>query len=130
MNLTCLLPCICTGSSGVFSHTVKEYELWMYMTNIYTLTVTAQHHDSRKCVSISSSFRVFGHQEQYFCSANMINTRTLPQPQQGGHLEFIAVGKGKSFKCRIYEQNNMSTPLYEMFPCKLKYTLVSCCFFL
>ena len=43
---------------------------------------------------------MFGHQEGYWCSLNMINTGTSPIPQ-GGSLEFIKVGKANEFKYKI-----------------------------
>ena len=43
---------------------------------------------------------MFGHQENYFCSLNMINTRTS-QLSQGESLEFISVGKATNFTCKI-----------------------------
>ena len=43
---------------------------------------------------------MFGHQEKYFCSANIINTGT-EAIRNGGYVEFVSVGKAKHFKCKI-----------------------------
>ena len=43
---------------------------------------------------------MFGRQENYYCSLNLINTGTSPIPQ-GGSLEFISVGKTQEFTCKI-----------------------------
>ena len=56
---------------------------------------------------------MLGHQENYFCSLNMINTG-IPQ---GGSLEFISVGKAKEFTCKI--DNG------PMQPCKLIFDMTT-----
>ena len=74
--------------------------MWKLNTEKYFLNVTAVHNDTGDNVTLSGAFRVFGHQEKYFCSLNMINTGTSPIPE-GESLEFISVGKATNFTCKI-----------------------------
>ena len=74
--------------------------MWKQNSNIYSLYVTATDPNTNDSVILNGSFRVFGHQEKYFCSLNMINTGTSPIPKEGS-LEFISVGKAKEFTCEI-----------------------------
>ena len=69
---------------------------------MYTLHIEAVDPNTDESVTLSGSFRVFGHQEMYFCSANMVNIGTQPL-HNGGYMyvEFISVGKGARFKCYI-----------------------------
>jgi hypothetical protein len=86
-------------SSGFFTRKLTVAELWTHMRSQYTLNVEAIHTNSGETVTLSGKFRVLGHQEKYFCSANMVNTGT--QPIREGYLEFIAVGKGRKFNCTL-----------------------------
>ena len=92
--------CVCAGSSGSFLHTVTSYEVFQHGTNKYFLDVTAVDPSNGDSVTLRGAFRVFGYQEKYLCSLNMINTGTSPIPQ-GGSLEIISVGKATNFKCKI-----------------------------
>ena len=92
--------CVDTGSSGFFSRTFTYDEVWKHGTKRYFLHVEATHPNTNKTVTLIGSFRVFGHQEKYFCSFNMINTGTKLLPQQGS-LEFIRVGSAQNFTCKI-----------------------------
>ena len=69
-------------------------------TNKYFLHVTAIDPNTGDSVTLRAAFRVFGHQESFFCSLNMINTGTTPI-RQGGSLEFISVGSAINFTCKI-----------------------------
>jgi hypothetical protein len=69
-------------------------------TRKYFLDVNAADPNTGDSVTLRGAFRVFGHQENYFCSLNMINTGTSPIPQ-GGFLEFISVGYATEFTCKI-----------------------------
>ena len=84
--------------------------MWKQNTEKYFLNVTAVDPNTNESVTLRGALRVFGHQEKYFCSLNMINTGTSPIPQ-GGSLEFISVGKAKEFICKI-DNGTMK-------PCKL-----------
>ena len=84
------------------------------MTSQYTLNVEAIHTNSGETVTLSGKFRVLGHQEKYFCSANMVNTGTKPI-EGGEYLEFIAVGNGRKFNCMIYGEHYRVV----IDPCKL-----------
>ena len=102
--------CVCAGSSGTFSYTFNSDEMWKQNTEKFILYVRAvDPKNKNESVTVEGAFRVFGHQEKYFCSLNMINTGTRPIPQ-GGSLEFISVGKAKEFTCKI-DNGNMQ-------PCK------------
>ena len=92
--------CVCAGSSGSFLHTVPSYEVFKHGTNKYFLDVTAVDPSNGDSVTLRGAVRVFGHQEKYFCSLDIINTGTSPIPQ-GGSLEIISVGKATNFKCKI-----------------------------
>ena len=92
--------CVSAGSSGSFLRTVTSFEVIQHGTNKYFLDVTAVDPSSGDSVTLRGAFRVFGYQEKYFCSLNMINTGTSPIPQ-GGSLEIISVGKATNFKCKI-----------------------------
>ena len=89
-------------------------EIWEQKTEEYFLHVTAKHIDTGDNDSLIGAFRVFGHQEKYFCSLNMINTGTRPIPQ-GESLEFISVGKAKDIICKIDGI---------MQPCKLIFAMI------
>ena len=84
--------------------------MWEQNTEKYFLHVKAIDSDTHENVSLRSGFRVFGHQQKYFCSLNMINTGTSPVPQ-GGSLEFIRVGKAENFTCKIDEEPMQSCKL-------------------
>ena len=99
-------------------------KLWEHMYERYTLNVKAVHKSTCESVTLSGSFRVFGHQEKYFCSADMINTEI--QPIQSEYLEYISVGKARHFTCKIYGNNNtIYTPVNG--PCKLNCLLLASC---
>ena len=66
----------------------------------YILHIEANDPNTNDNVTLIGKYRVFGHQENYFCSLNMINTGTSPI-LQGGSLEFISVGKATKFECKI-----------------------------
>ena len=106
------------GSSGLYSHHVTIYEMWQHGTKKYFLDVTAVDPVTGDSVMLRGSFRVFGRQEKYFCSLNMINIGMSPIPQ-GRSLEFISVGKAKKFRCRI--DNGI------MEPCKFVFFAVIRC---
>ena len=89
------------------------------MTSQYTLNVKAIHTNSGETVTLSGLFRVLGHQEKYFCSANMVNTGT--QPIREGYLEFIAVGKGRKFNCKLYGESTRVV----IDPCKFNFLMFS-----
>ena len=92
----------CTGSSGYFFHTFFRNETWKHGLKKYSLDVKGVDPNIGDSVIWRGEFRVFGHQEKYFCSLNMINTGSRPIPQ-GESLEFISVGKAKEFNCTIDE---------------------------
>ena len=83
--------------------------MWKNGAKRYFLDVTATDPATGDSVNLMGSFRVFGHQEKYFCSLNMINIGTSPI-LQGRSLEFISVGKATNFICRIDNE--------KMIPCK------------
>ena len=85
-----------TGSSGSFFHKFKQEDIWKFETKKYFLHVKAEDPGTGDHVILRGAFRVFGHQEKYFCSLNMINTGTSPIPN-GGSLEFISVGNATNF---------------------------------
>ena len=96
---------MCAGSSGSFFHEVKsDIKFWNHGTKKYFLNVKAVDPNTGDSDTLRGAFRVFGHQENYFCSLNMINTGTRPIPQ-GGSLEFISVGKATNFDCKIKDIN-------------------------
>ena len=86
--------------------------MWKLNTKKYSLNVTAVDPITNDSVILIGAFRVFGHQEKYFCSLNMINTGTRPIPQ-GESLEFISVGNATEFICEIDNGT--------MLPCKFIY---------
>ena len=88
------------GSSGSFFRNFTWDEIWEHGLKEFVLNVTAVDPNSGDNVTLRGAFRVFGHQEKYVCSLNMINTGTRPLPQ-GGYLEFISVGKATEFTCTI-----------------------------
>ena len=91
-------------------------ELWKHKTKIYRLRVDAFDETTEETVTLTGSFRVFGHQEKYFCSANMINIGTEPVQES---LEYITVGNGRNFNCIMRDENTtLVNPLNG--PCKLK----------
>ena len=102
--------CIGAGSSGSFFRKFTEDEIWEHGLKKYFLNITAVDPNTGDSVTLRGAFRVFGHQEKYFCSLNMINTGTSPIPQ-GGSLEFISVGKATEFTCKIDDGDTQ--------PCKL-----------
>ena len=105
------------GSSGSFFYNFTTNEIWSFGTKKYSLKVKAVDPNSGDNVTLRGAFRVFGHQEKYFCSLNMINTGTNPIPQ-GGSLEFISVGKATEFTY-MYAIDNKA-----MVPCKFISNLV------
>ena len=107
-------PCVCTGSSGTFTYNFTVEEMWKQNTNEYILHVIAVDPNTNDSVNLTGAFRVFGHQEKYFCSLNMINTGTSLIPQ-GGSLEFISVGMANEFTCKI-DNGTMK-------PCKLMFAM-------
>ena len=84
--------------------------MWKQNTEEYVLYVTAIHQYTGENVTLRGAFRVFGHQEKYFCSLNVINMGTSSL-LQGSSLEFIRVGEAANFTCKIDEE--------PMKPCKL-----------
>ena len=94
------LPIKYTGLSGFFSHNFTYDEIRELGTDRHFLHVEAVEQSTKKNVTLIGVFRVFGEQEHYFCSLNMINTATRPIPQ-GGSVEFISVGMANSFECNI-----------------------------
>ena len=101
----------CIGSSGTFAYYFTSGEIWEQNTKKYILHVKAFDRNTNEIVTLNGSFRVFGHQEKYFCTQNMINTATSPI-QQGGVVEFISVGRVANFKCTIDG--------YIIIPCKFE----------
>ena len=84
------------GSSGSFSHTFTVKDIWKRGVKRYTL-----HVETDDCVTLKGEFRVFGHQQKYFCSGNMINTGTKPI-RSGDTVEYAIVGKPTAeYKCTI-----------------------------
>ena len=73
------------------------------MTKKYILHVKATDPNTNKVVTLIGSFRVFGHQENYFCTVNMINTGMQPI-QRGGYVEFSSVGRVTKFMCKIDQE--------------------------
>ena len=106
-----LHSCIGAGSSGSFFRIFTTDEIFNHGLKKYFLNVKAVDPNIGDSVTLTGAFRVFGHQENYFCSLNMINTGTSPIPQ-GGALEFISVGKATEFTCKIIDDGAMQ-------PCKL-----------
>ena len=104
----------CAGSSGSFFRIFTTDEIFDHGVKKYVLNVKAVDPNTGDSVTLRGAFRVFGHQEKYFCSLNMINTGTRPIPQ-GGSLEFISVGKATNFKCKIDDGATQ--------PCKLIFTM-------
>ena len=72
--------------------------MWKLNTKKYSLNVTALDPITNDSAILIGAFRIFGHQEKYFCSLNMINTGTRPIAQ-GESLEFISVGNATEFTC-------------------------------
>ena len=105
----------CAGSSGTFLYNFNEEEMWEQNTEEYILYVTAIDPNTTDTVTLRGAFRVFGHQEKYFCTFNMINTGTDPISQEGS-LEFISVGNAKKIMCEI--DGNIH-------PCKLQLIFVA-----
>ena len=95
-----LLVSIVAGSSGFFTHTLTIDDIWEHMTKRYILHVEATDPSTGESVTLNGLFRVFGHQEKYFCSLNMINTGTEPIAADE-QLEFISVGKAENFTCKL-----------------------------
>ena len=95
-----LHSCIGADSSGSFFRNFTRDEIWEHGLKEYFLNVKAVDPTTGDSVTLRGAFRVFGRQERYFCSLNMINTGTSPIPQ-GGSLEFISVGKATEFTCTI-----------------------------
>ena len=93
--------CIGAGSSGSFFRNFTRDEIFDRGLKRYVLTVIAVDPTIGDSVTLRGAFRVFGHQEKYFCSLNMINTGTKSPIPQGGALEFISVGKATEFTCKI-----------------------------
>jgi hypothetical protein len=87
-------------SSGMFTYTFGEDQIWKHMAEKYTLIVKATDPMTDETVTLRGKFRVFGHQERYFCSVNMINTGMQPIPI-GGCLEYIRVGNTTNFTCKM-----------------------------
>jgi urease beta subunit len=106
VEITCYIPGLgkesINCSSGTFSHDFTIDQIWERNTKRYFLHIEATDPDTNKIVTLIGVFRVFGHQEKYFCTQNMINTATRPI-QQGGFVEFITVGKATNFTCEIDE---------------------------
>ena len=110
--------CSCTGSSGFFSRTISPQNILENGVKRYTIYVEAKDKTTDENNTLSGQFRVFGHQEKYFCSVNMINTGTKPIPL-GGSIEYVSVGEHiTEFHCWITH-----LPNYEMF----NYTCKSRC---
>ena len=87
------------------------------MTEKYTLIVKATDPITDETVILRGKFRVFGHQERYFCSVNMINTGMQPIPI-GGCLEYIRVGNTTNFTCKMDGDE---------IPCMIHNTCMMCC---
>ena len=64
------------------------------------LRVEATDTSTGESVTLSGSFRVFGHREKYFCSVNMINIGTELMPADGW-VEFISVANSINFTCEV-----------------------------
>ena len=65
---------------------------------MYTLHVKATDSNTNESVTLKGQFRVFGHQEKYFCAVNFVNTGTQPLPMQG-FVDYASVGNAKGFEC-------------------------------
>ena len=91
---------VSVGSPGSFTRTMTNNEVFQQNTNQYFLHVTAIDPNTGDNVTLRAAFRVFGFQERFFCSLNMINTGTTPI-RQGESLEFISVGSATNFTCNI-----------------------------
>ena len=91
---------IVAGSSGFFSHIFNVTEVWHLNAKKCILHVEATDTSTGESVTLSGSFRVFGHREKYFCSVNMINTGTELMPADGW-VEFISVGNSINFTCEV-----------------------------
>ena len=113
INYSSINLLICTGSSGYFSYIFTYDELRKYGTKKYFLHVEAIDPKTNDSVMLKGAFRVFGHQEMYFCTLNMINTATTPIPQ-GGSVEFISVGHARDFICKIDGESHSCK--YHTFP--------------
>ena len=101
----------CAGSSGIFFFDFTITQIWKRNTKRYYLHVDAIDPNTNETATLIGAFRVFGHQEKYFCSQNMINTATRPI-QQEGVVEFISVGKAANFTCKIDK--------HKFIPCKFE----------
>ena len=104
---------------------MTDDELWTYKTKTYRLNINAVDEATGDTATLTGSFRVFGDHEKYYCSANMINVGTQPVQES---LEYISVGNGLQFKCKIRDTNDiLYTPANG--PCKsnvfLKMTNIS-----
>ena len=88
------------GSSGSFNYNFTTNNILTFKTGKYFLDVTAVDPGTGDNVTLRGAFRVFGHQENYFCSLNMINTGTSPIPQ-GESLKFISAGEATAFTCKF-----------------------------
>jgi hypothetical protein len=83
----------------ILQHGVKRYRIYVEAKDEITDEIAGETTD--EIITLSGQFRVFGHQEKYFCSVNMINTGTRPI-QKGGSVEYVSVGKHiTNFKCRM-----------------------------
>ena len=100
------------GTSGTFSYNFTIDEIWEKNARIYHLYIEAKDPQTNENATLMYRFRVFGHQEKYFCTQNMINSGTRPIPQ-GGVVEFISVGNSTDFICTISNEEITDT-----LPCK------------
>ena len=109
--------CSCTGSSGSFPTIIPPPKILENGVKRYTLYIEARDKTTEETTTLSGQFRVFGHQQKYFCSVNMINTGTTPLPL-GGSIEYVSVGRQiKEFSCSIVHLSSSNT--YN-FTCKFR----------
>ena len=113
---------IYAGSNGSFFQKFTRAEIWQNERRKYKLNVTAVDPITSDNVTLIGEFRVFGHQDKYFCSLNMINTRTDQIPN-GGSLEFISVGSATNFTCETCKNTKCDCDQPILLPCKLNFSV-------
>ena len=97
------------GSDGFFSYRFTMEKIWKYSPRRYILIVEAKDPITGDSITLKGYFRVFGHQEKYFCGVNMINYGTSPISREDGYMEYIAVGATESFTCQIDKMEESSS---------------------
>ena len=74
------------------------------MTKKYILHVKATDPNTNEVVTLTGSFRAFGHKENYFCTVNMINTGIQPI-QRGDYVSSVVWEEQQSSCARLIKKN-------------------------